>query len=265
MTKLRRIAVLVLPPLVVFGAVMGAWYFTSYVVLDETEKFLLPPPHEVVSDAFFESEIRADILDATWVSAKVAAIGLAVSIGIGFVTAIAMSRAKWIERSLYPWVILLQTVPILAIVPVIGFWFGFNLFPRVVVVVIIALFPLIINTLQGLQSPDPGLHDLFTLARSGGARRLTKLQLPAAMPDMFVGLQSAAGLAVVGATVGDYFFGRGQIGLGMLIARYSSRLQSAEMLATVFVACWLGIAAFWIFGALGRRMVGAWSPAWGAR
>ena len=171
MTKLRRIAVLVLPPLVVFGAVMGAWYFTSYVVLDETEKFLLPPPHEVVSDAFFESEIRADILDATWVSAKVAAIGLAVAIGIGFVTAIAMSRAKWIERSLYPWVILLQTVPILAIVPVIGFWFGFNLFPRVVVVVIIALFPLIINTLQGLQSPDPGLHDLFTLARSGGARR----------------------------------------------------------------------------------------------
>ena len=265
MSTARRFAVTFLPPFLVFLVVMGAWYFVSDVVLDETEKFLLPPPHEVLTDAFLQPDIRADIFDAARVSAKVALIGLATAIGIGSVTAIAMSRAKWVERSLYPWVILLQTVPVLAIVPVIGFWFGFDLFARVVVVVIIALFPLIINPLQGLQSADPGLHDLFTLARASHTTRLRKLQIPAALPDVFVGLQSAAGLAVVGATVGDYFFGRGQIGLGMLISRYSSRLQSAEMLATVFVACWLGIAAFWIFGALGRRMVGAWSPAWGAR
>src|SRR5690606_11141683 len=112
---------------------------------------------------------------------------------------------------------------------------------------------------------DRGLHDLFTLTGARPLTRLLKLQIPSAMPDVFVGLQSAAGLAVVGATVGDYFFGRGQIGLGMLLARYSSRLQSAEMLATVLTACLLGVVAFWIFGALGRRIVGRWSPAWGAR
>jgi NitT/TauT family transport system permease protein len=90
------------------------------------------------------------------------------------------------------------------------------------------------------------------------------LQIPNALPHIFVGLQSAAGLSVVGAIVGDYYFGRGEIGLGLLLSRYSSRLQSAAMLAAVLAACLIGLVAFWVFGALGRRVVGRWSPAWGA-
>lgn len=254
-----------LPPIAVLGVVIGAWYLVSYGVLDDTEKFLLPPPHEVWQEGFGDSEVRGEMFAALWVSARVALIGLSISITIGLLAAVAMAQAKWVERSLYPWVILLQTIPILAIVPVIGFWFGFDTFARVVVVVIISLFPLIINPLQGLLGADRGLHDLFTLAGAKGFTRMIKLQVPSALPDVFVGLQSAAGLAIVGATVGDYFFGRGQIGLGMLLSRYSSRLQSAEMLATVFLTCLFGVAVFWAFGALGRKLVGAWSPAWGAR
>lgn len=265
MRIVRTFLVTVGPPLAVAAVVIGLWYVVSYAILDPSEKFLLPPPHEVARDGLLEPTVRADILDATWVTARVAIIGLVVAVAIGFSMALAMAAAKWVERSLYPWAILLQTVPILAIVPVIGFWFGFDTFARVVVVVIIALFPLIINPLQGLLSADRGLHDLFTLSGVGSFTRMLKLQIPAALPDVFVGLQTAAGLAIVGATVGDYFFGRGQIGLGMLLSRYSSRLQSSEMLATVFVACLLGVIAFWIFGALGRRIVGSWSPAWGAR
>ncbi|ABM13944.1 MULTISPECIES: ABC transporter permease [Mycolicibacterium] len=261
----RRIVSLAGPPMALLAVVIVAWYAVSYLVLDSSEKFLLPPPHDVVAQGLLDADTRDDITSALWVSAKVAIIGLVAAIVIGGVLAVAMAQAKWVERSLYPWVILLQTVPILAIVPVIGFWFGFELFARVLVVVIIALFPLIINPLQGLLGADRGLHDLFTLTGARPLTRLLKLQIPSAMPDVFVGLQSAAGLAVVGATVGDYFFGRGQIGLGMLLARYSSRLQSAEMLATVLTACLLGVVAFWIFGALGRRIVGRWSPAWGAR
>ncbi len=265
MSSVRRLLRTAVPPMVFFMIVIAGWYVVSLFVLDEASKFLLPPPHEVINESLMVEKVRSDMLAALWVTARVAMIGLAIAIVIGSVLAVIMSRAKWLERSFYPWVILLQTVPILAIVPVIGFWFGFDLFARVVVVVIIALFPLIINPLHGLQNVDPGLHDLFTLARAGGLTRLVKLQFPSALPDVFIGLQSAAGLAIVGATVGDYFFGRGQIGLGMLLSRYSSRLQSAEMLATVFVACLLGVIAFLLFGALGRRIVGAWSPAWGAR
>ncbi|MDQ2677099.1 MAG: ABC transporter permease subunit [Actinomycetota bacterium] len=265
MSAVRRFLGRTVPPTIFFLVVIGGWYVVSLFVLDEASKFLLPPPHEVVNESILDEKVRSDMLAAFWVTAKVAVVGLGIAIVIGSVLAVIMSRAKWLERSFYPWVILLQTVPILAIVPVIGFWFGFDLFARVVVVVIIALFPLIINPLHGLQNVDPGLHDLFTLSNVGGITRLTKLQFPSALPDVFIGLQSAAGLAIVGATVGDYFFGRGQIGLGMLLSRYSSRLQSAEMLATVFVACLLGVIAFLLFGALGRRIVGAWSPAWGAR
>lgn len=265
MHALKKIASIVLPPVLVLMVVLAGWYLVSYEVLADDEKFLLPPPHEVLTDGFLDSEVRSDQLSALWVTAKAALIGLSISVVLGLCLAIAMAQARWIERSLYPYAIFLQTVPILAIVPVIGFWFGFEMFARVVVCVIISLFPLIINPLHGLVSADRGLHDLFTLGGASSWTRMVKLQFPSALPDVFVGLQTAAGLAVVGATVGDFFFGRGETGLGLLLSRYSSRLQSAEMLATVLVACFLGLAAFWIFGVLGRRIVGKWSPAWGAR
>lgn len=265
MIRLRALAAKSVPPLIVLLVVVGIWYFVSGVVLDPSEKFLLPLPHEVIVKGFLDADTRNAILAAAWVTTKSAAIGLLVAVIIGGGMAVAMAQASWVERSLYPWAILLQTVPILALVPVIGFWFGFELFARVVVCVIIALFPLIINPLQGMLSVDRGLNDLFTLGGASRFTRLIKLQLPAALPDIFVGLQTAAGLAIVGATVGDYFFGRGELGLGMIIQQYSSRLQSAQMLASVLVACLLGVIAFAVFGALGRRIVGRWSPAWGAR
>ncbi len=254
----------VLPPLAVFALVIGAWYLVSYEILAEDRRFLLPPPHEVISEGFLDERVREDILLAGWETLKAALIGLAIAFVIGSALAVLMAQARWIERSLYPWVVFLQTIPILAIVPVIGFWFGYELTARVVVCVIISIFPLVINPLQGLLGTDRGLHDLLTLARAKPFTRLLKLQIPAALPQVFVGLQTAAGLSIVGAVVGDFFFGRGAIGLGLLLSRYSGRLQSAEMLATVFAAAVLGVAVFWVFGALGRRFVGAWSEAWGA-
>lgn len=264
MTALKRRLGRFLPPLGVLLLVAAAWYLTTYVLLEPDRRFLLPPPHEVVDEGFLDAKVRADLLEAGWVSMKAALIGLAIAFVIGSVLAVLMAQARWIERSLYPWVIFLQTIPILAIVPVIGFWFGYELTARVVVCVIISIFPLVINPLQGLLGVDRGLHDLLTLAHAKPVTRLVKLQIPAAMPQVFTGLQSAAGLAIVGAVVGDFFFGRGEIGLGLLLSRYSSRLESAEMLAAVFAAALLGMAVFWIFGALGRRIVGRWSDAWGA-
>ena len=96
--------------------------------------------------------------------------------------ALAMSQAKWIERSLYPWAVASQTIPILALVPMIGFWFGFGLNARVIVCFIISLFPIVINSLTGLLSADRGLHDLFTLHHAGRRTRTMKLQIPAALP-----------------------------------------------------------------------------------
>ena len=252
---------LALPPVAVFGAVMGFWYLMSYVVLEPSRRFLLPPPHDVVIEGF-DPTTRADVLESMLLSARVSFIGLAIAFAIGFVVAVLMSQAKWVERSLYPWAVFSQTVPILALVPLLGFWFGFGQTSRIVVCVVIAIFPIIINTLEGLLSADRRLHDLLTLKGAGRWTRLTKLQVPAALPDIFVGLRTSAGLAVIGAIVGDFFFGKGEPGLGLLISRYNSRLQSEEMLAATAAACVLGVAVFAAFGLLGRKFVGAWDDSW---
>jgi NitT/TauT family transport system permease protein len=169
-----------------------------------------------------------------------------------------MSRARWIERSLYPYAVLTQTVPILAMVPLFGFWFGFGSFSRVLVVVIFAIFPIVANTLFGLQSVQQEHHDLFTLHGANRLTRMWKLQLPAALPSIFTGLRISAGLAVIGAIVGDFFFKQGNPGIGILIDRYQSRLQSEQMVGAVILSSLLGIVVFWFFGFLARRVVGSW-------
>jgi NitT/TauT family transport system permease protein len=259
--RVGRTAKLVLPPVAVFLAVMGFWYLMSFVVLDPTRRFLLPPPHQVLVEGL-QPQTRSDVLESMLLSAQVAFIGLAIAFGVGFVLAVLMSQAKWIERSLYPWAVFSQTVPILALVPLLGFWFGFGQMSRVIVCVVIAIFPIIINTLEGLLSADRRLHDLLTLKGASRWTRLTKLQVPAALPDIFVGLRTSAGLAVIGAIVGDFFFGKGEPGLGLLISRYNSRLQSEEMLAATAAACVLGVLVFAAFGLLGKKVVGAWDDSW---
>lgn len=256
---------LIFPPVMVFMLVMGLWYLLTYLVLDPTRRWLLPPPHQVVTEGFLVPSTLSQILDGLWQSTKVAALGLGIAFLVGFSMALAMSQAKWVERSLYPWAVASQTIPILALVPMIGFWFGFGTMARVIVCFIISLFPIVINSLMGLLSAEPGLHALFTLHDANRWTRTLKLQIPAALPGIFTGLRTAAGLSVIGAIVGDFFFGRGTPGLGLLLERYASRLQSEELMATVFVACLLGLVVFWGFGLLGRRLVGHWDPSWASK
>jgi NitT/TauT family transport system permease protein len=246
------------PPFLVFLAMLGVWYGVSYLLLDPQRRFLVPPPHAVVKVSFFDPDNLRELLSALWLSTKVAFIGLAVAIVLGMSLAVAMSQARWIERSAYPYAVMTQTVPILACVPLFGFWFGFGFFSRVLVCIIIALFPIIANTLFGLQSVDQDHHDLFTLHGAGRFTRLWKLQLPAALPSIFTGLRIAAGLAVIGAIVGDEFFKQGDPGIGILIDLYRSRLQSEQMIAAILVSSLLGIVVFWFFGFLARRVVGGW-------
>jgi NitT/TauT family transport system permease protein len=132
---------------------------------------------------------------------------------------------------------------------------------RVVVCVIISLFPIIVNTLFGLQSAERGMHDLFTLHHAGRLTRLRKLQFPAALPAVFAGLRISAGLSVIGAIVGDFFFGRGEPGIGQLLQRYAARLQGEQLLASIILSSALGVAVFLVFGWLQDRVIGKWYEA----
>lgn len=249
----------VLPPLGLGTLLIGLWYFISYVVLDERRRFLLKPPHEVVAVGFLDGENFAEMMRGLWSSTQVALIGLVISIVIGVSLAVAMSQTKVIERAIFPYAVTLQAIPILAIVPLLGFWFGYERLPRVVVCVMISLFPIIVNTLFGLLSAPRAMHDLFTLHHASRWTRLRKLMFPASLPALFTGLRIAAGLSVIGAIVGDFFFGRGEIGIGQLLLRYANRLQGEQLLASIIVSSALGVAVFLVFGWLQERATGVWN------
>ena len=257
-SRRREAAETILPPLVLGIGVIGFWYYISFVVIDESRRFLMRPMHDVVDVGFLDSANLTEMLSGLWSSTKVALIGLAIAISIGFFLATMMSQAKIVERAVFPFAVTLQAIPILAIVPLIGFWWGYGQTSRVVVCIIISLFPIIMNTLFGLLSADRAMHDLFTLHHANRVTRLRKLMFPAALPAVFAGLRISAGLSVIGAIVGDFFFGRGEVGIGQLLRRYANNLQGEELLAAVMLSSALGIVVFWTFGWLQNVIIGKW-------
>ncbi|MGY4744746.1 ABC transporter permease [Streptomyces sp. ATMOS53] len=254
----RARTVAVLTPLGSLGAAVGIWYAVSYLLLSPARRFLVPPPQQVLTVSFLDWTHLQPMLQALWLTAQVALVGLLIASALGVTAAVLMSRARWLERSLYPYAVILQTVPILAIVPLIGLWFGFGFTSRVVVCVLIALFPMIANTLFGIQSVDRTHHDLFTLQRAGRLARLRKLELPAALPSIFTGLRTSSGLSVIGAIVGDMFFKQGEPGIGTLLDVYRSRLQSEDLFAAIILASFFGVAVFAVFTLVARLAVGSW-------
>jgi NitT/TauT family transport system permease protein len=246
------------PPLIVLGVFVVIWYIVSYLVLSPERRFLLPPPHQVVAVAFGDATNRAELFNGLFVTFSVSMTGLVLAIFLGVSVAFVMSQERWLERSFYPYAVILQTIPILAIVPLIGLWFGFEFTSRVIVCVLIALFPIITNTLFGLKSVDPSLHDLFTLQHVNRWTRFLKLQLPAALPAMFTGFRISAGLVVIGAIVGGFFFRRGEADLGILLDSYRAQLRTEELFGAIFLSSLLGLAVFWIFGWMGSRVTRTW-------
>ncbi len=251
-------------PIAVFGLVMALWY-GSRSLLAPYKRFVLPPPHHIITKAFLatnsagDAVIRKAILKATWLDTKVAVFGLSMSIIFGILTAVVMSMAKWLEISFWPYLVALQAIPILTVSPLIGAVMGYGQAPRILVTVIITIFPILSNTLFGITGIDGGFHDLFTLHGASRWTRLVKLQLPAASPAIFAGFRISAGLAVIGAIVGDVFFRAGEAGLGLQVDVYNSRLNGPATWACILMAAVLGLAFFAFFAILEGLFVGRWN------
>jgi NitT/TauT family transport system permease protein len=254
----KRVLLRVVPPLVLLIIAIGVWQFVCYVVLDPERRFLLPPLQTVIDQSFFTSANFTQLLQAFWTTAYLALIGLAIAIALGVSIAIFMHQSRFLERSLYPYLILAQTVPILALVPLIGFWLGFSSTSRIVVCVIISLFPIIANASFGLQSATAAQNDLFRLHHAGRLRMLKSLYLPASLPAMFAGFRISAGLSVVGEIVGGFFFQKGPSDLGILINTCVDQLNTDLLFGAVFVSAILGVLVFWAFTGLGRLVYGNW-------
>jgi NitT/TauT family transport system permease protein len=251
-------------PIVVFALFIGVWYLLSTKLLPPQKRFLLPTPHRVVEEGFLtwsagEQRGLKPILRSLWDSVKIAIMGLAITIVIGTALATAMATRRWMERATWPYLVALQSAPILAMTPLIRALIDGITLQRILVVVLIAFFPIVNNTLFGLLSVDKSQHELFTLHGASKLTRLRKLQFPAAMPNIFVGLRISAGLSVIGAVVGDFYFRQGGVvGIGAQIDIYRGRLWGAELITAIIMASVFGLVVFILFGLLSKVAIGKW-------
>lgn len=252
----------IIGPAVVFVLFIAFWqYMHAFGMRKFFDKpgFLLPSPVTVINDSFFAELSRKNLLTGLGWTTLVALSGLAITIVLGVSLAIMMAQAQWVERSTYPYLVALQAIPILAIVPIISSVFGGDINSRLLVVVMISIFPIVTNTLFGLTSVDIGQHDLFTLRGASRRTRLIKLQLPSAMPAIFTGFRISAGLCVIGAVVGEQFFRKGsKPGIGIVMEQYRQKGIYPQTYGCLLLAAALGIAVFLLFGWIAKLVVGHW-------
>jgi NitT/TauT family transport system permease protein len=250
-------------PLIVLIVFLAFW---EYMHRDGMERlldkraFLVPSPVTVINNSFIANSIvRHDIIAGLGWTVYAALVGLLISIVVGMTIATLMSQAQWIERSSYPYLVALQAMPVLAIVPLINSVFGAGMGSRIFVCVMISIFPIVTNTLFGLTSVDPAQHDLFSLRQASRRTRLWRLQFPAAMPAIFTGFRISAGLCVIGAVVGEQFFREGdKPGLGVIMEEFRQKARFPQVYGGLMLAAALGIAVFFLFGFLGKLVVGKW-------
>ena len=217
-----------------------------WVGLADVPVFVLPAPSLIL--AALVDNFTA-LMAALWVTVKVTLLAFVWAVATAVSLAIVFTRARLIEMALYPYVITLQVTPVVAIAPLILIWVGFDNVSRALVIIawIVAFFPMLTNTVQGLRSVDPQLHDLMTLSGASWWQRLIYLELPAALPAMLTGAKISGGLALIGAVVAEFVAGSGtSTGLAWRIIEAGNRLEIATMFASLALLSALGIFLFYL-------------------
>lgn len=229
---LKRILPPLLPALIAIAAAEIA------VRQQWVPSYLIPAPSAVAATMF---DSRAELMQAFLKTSEGALLGFALSTISGVAIAVLLSSSRRIQRSFYPYAVFFQTVPIIAIAPLLVIWFGYGMRTVVASAFVVSIFPVIANTLTGLLSTDPALRDLFRLYGASPRTTLVKLRFPAALPQILTGLRVASGLAVIGAIVGEFIGGEG-LGSVVDIARTQQRVD--KVFAAVLLASVLGLGLF---------------------
>jgi NitT/TauT family transport system permease protein len=244
---------LLLSPIILVGLI-ALWHFVT--VRFAIPMFILPPPLEVwrslvagLSAGPFD---RGGFLYHAGITFSEAALGFLLGSTVGIVVGFTIASSRLIERIALPYIIGFQSLPKVALAPLLVIWFGFGIEGKVVITSVITFFPLLINSMAGYQSVDP---DRIDLARSCNATRrqiLQKIILPSSLPYIFAGLNIASVLAILGAIVGEFV--GAQSGLGMLLMQYNQSLQIAPVFGVLLILAFMGYASNAAIRSLERRL-----------
>ncbi len=214
--------------------------------------YLLPTPGEVFLSL---RDDRAELLEGLFSTATSSLIALVLSGLVGVTVAVLLSLSAVLKKMIYPYAVFFQTVPIIAIAPLLVIWFGFGRPTVIASAFIVSIFPVIASTLLGLESTDPSLVDLFRLYRASAWARLWKLRLPFALPQIFSGLRIAGGLAVIGAIVGEFIAGGG---LGSVVDAARTQQRIDKVFGAVLLSAVLGLVIVMVLNAASRWSLRHW-------
>lgn len=240
-----------LPAAVLALMVLVLW--ESVVRLFGIPAFLLPGPTAIVG-AFWES--RGLLLEHSVPTAGEALIGFLGAAVAGVLSGVLINRSSLAERSLYPWLVASQTLPIIAIAPVLVTWFGYGPLPKVLVVILFCFFPITVATVDGLRATDP---DLIRLMRSFGANRrriFFMVEVPGALPFLFGGVRLAVTYCVIGAVIGEWV-GSSE-GLGFLMIQDKAQFEIPRLFAEIGLLSVMGVSLF-LLVALTQRLAAPWT------
>lgn len=242
-------------PLTIGAVVIALWQ--AAVVLLELPPYLLPSPARV-AQALIEDRVL--LLDSLLVTIRITLAAFILAVVLGTAAAFVFAQSRWLEMSLFPYAVLLQVTPVVAIAPLIIIWVDDIQTALVLCATIVAIFPVISNTTLGLKSVDPGLLDLFRLYKATRWQTLLRLRLPSALPYFFGGLRIASGLALIGAVVAEFVAGTGGTGGGLayqiLIAGF--QLNVPRLFAALLLIAITGILLFLLMVWLSRLVLGKW-------
>lgn len=243
-------------PIAVFLLVASVWHLA--VTLLHIPAVILPKPQSVLSAMWLE---RWKLLSASWVTLQASAAGLLASTVVGCGVAILFSQSSLLRIAMYPYVIFLQTVPIVAIAPLLIIWSGTEFRTVVLVACIISIFPIISNVTSGLLSIDPNHLDLFRMQSASRWKTLTKLRIPSAIPNLVLGLRISCGLSVIGAIVGELFVANSTAydGLGTIMNAMQANLKTAELMGAIIACTLLGVLLFLSVHLLSAVLLRRWT------
>ncbi|WP_343741437.1 ABC transporter permease [Herbaspirillum huttiense] len=221
------------------------------------------PPYLVPTPALIAKTLVADcgmLMESLLVTLKITFLAFVLAVILGVSIAFVFVQSRFIEVSLFPYAIILQVTPIVAIAPLIIIWVKDTTAALTVCATIMALFPIISNTTLGLRSVNPGLLNLFRLNKATRWQTLRRLRIPSALPYFFGGLRISSGLALIGAVVAEFVAGTGGTGSGLAyqILQAGFQLNIPRLFAALLLITLTGILLFWLMSALSRAMLAGW-------
>jgi NitT/TauT family transport system permease protein len=242
-------------PVVVAILFLGGWEWI--VRANAIPPYILPGPLLVAQTLWTDGP---SLLQSLMITLRTALAALAAATGLGLALAIALAQSRLIERSFYPYLVVLQVTPIVSIAPLIIIWANDVFLSLLICAWIAAFFPVVANTTLGLNSTDPGLNDLFRLYRANRWQRLIHLRLPTALPYFMAGVRISGGLALIGTVVAEFVAGSGgaDSGLAFRILEAGYRLQIPRLFAALILLSIAGVAIHMMLGLISRRVLRGW-------